>query len=104
MPNLSPNIQTKWALCKKLVDKGLQAVDKGVKISATQLVKIEDGWAELAKDRPIIIINNQNVNIQVINVLYEIRRHMDEIDVGVYREEVLKSANKKSPDENTGAP
>ena len=95
MSNLSPKIQTKWAICRKLVEKGLRSIDKSVQVSATQLVKIDDEWAHLAKDRPVIIINNQNVNIQVINVLYEIRRHMDEIDVGVYREAVLKSANKK---------
>lgn len=103
MSNLSPNIQNKWALCKKLVEKGLQTIDKSVQVSATQLVKIEDGWAKLTKDRPVIIINNQNISIQVINVLYEIRRHMDEIDVGIYREAVLKKVKKKGPGENTGA-
>jgi hypothetical protein len=103
MPNYGGNVQTRWAICKKLLEGGLKKIDKSVQVSASQIVKIDDEWAELVKNRPVVIINNQNVNIQIVQVFYEVLRQMEAIDASVYREAVLKSCNKKGPDENAQA-
>jgi hypothetical protein len=97
MPNYSGPIVQSWNQTRDLVEKGLKQIDKSMRISTAQIVKVDDAWADLAKSRPIIIINNQNVNIQVINILHDIRRRMDKIDVALYREALLRIA--KAPAE-----
>ena len=102
MPNLVGNITGQWMATRKLVDQGLIEIDKSMKISTSHVVKVDDDWAKLAKERPIIIINNQNINIKIINVLHELRRRMDAIDVAIYREAVLKGLETKRAPNNSG--
>ena len=95
MPNYSPHITTKFAKVKDILMKVVKdEPGKQVCVEANQVVKFDDQWAEMVKDRPIIIINNQKVDIR-ISMIYEAIRLIDDIDIALYREAILKGEGSK---------
>jgi hypothetical protein len=95
MPNYSPQIECKLAKAKDLLMKIVEHQDKErVRVEANQLVKFDDTWAELVKDRPVIIVNNQKVDIRITQI-YKAIRLLDDIDLAVHKEAIMRKVRDK---------
>ena len=81
---------------RKALEKSLELLDQDdCGIAALQTLKVDDSMAEIFKEKPVILIQSMNVRVMITKQIYSALRELDQIDMKLYREAVLKSMPKK---------
>lgn len=98
MPNYLHPIQSKFSKAKKELENAIEVIEENAEdaMNPLQQLNVTDGMVEVFKDKPVVLIQNMNINIvQIINPIQNALRLLDKIDVSLYRESMLRTAGKK---------